>query len=300
MEFIKAGKVKKIYDAGRDELEFVFTDNISVYDCIIPSKIPDKGQTLCRTTAFWFDKLKKGGIKNHFIGLSAPNKMRVKKVDVISDYSKINKDTRNYLIPLEIIARYYVAGSLFKRIEQGKISASNLGFDEKYTVKYGDKLPKPFIECTTKLEEYDMELSDTEALQMAGMSTEEFENLKKTIINIDEIIAGTIGKNNLIHVDGKKEFAFDENRDLMVIDGFGTADEDRFWDKGEYSRGNVVELSKEFVRQYYIKTGFKDKLDAAREKGEEIPKIPALPKELIEKTSKLYIEMFERLTGKKF
>ncbi|MCK5040014.1 MAG: phosphoribosylaminoimidazolesuccinocarboxamide synthase [Candidatus Aenigmarchaeota archaeon] len=300
MEFIKSGKVKQIYDAGEKELEFFFTDNVSVYDCIIPSKIPHKGETLCRESAFWFEKLNKIGIKSHFIRLAAPDKMRVKKVDVIYDYDKITSKTVNYLIPLEVIARYYVAGSLFRRVQAGKISAAQLGFEEGYTVKYGDKLPRPFIECTTKLEEYDKELTDEEAVKMASLSPEEFDNLKKTILKTDELISQTIEKNNLIHVDGKKEFAFDENRNLMIIDTFGTTDEDRFWDKAEYEKGNIVELSKEFVREYYTKTGFKDELDKARQEGKEIPKIPPLPDELIDKTSKLYTDMFEKLTGEAF
>ena len=230
MEFIKAGKVKKIYDAGNNELEFVFTDNISVFDCVIPSLIPRKGETLCRTTAFWFEELNKKGIKNHFIRLTAPNKMRVKKVNVIKEYNKINEKTINYLIPLEIIARYYVAGSLYRRIKTGKINALQLGFDKDKKIKYGDRLSVPFIECTTKLEEYDRVLGDEEALQIAGLLKEEFENIKSIIIKIDEMISGIVEKNNLLHVDGKKEFAFDEERNLIVIDGFGTADEDRFWD----------------------------------------------------------------------
>ncbi|MCK5177777.1 MAG: phosphoribosylaminoimidazolesuccinocarboxamide synthase, partial [Candidatus Aenigmarchaeota archaeon] len=258
MEFIKSGKVKEIYSAGENELEFLFTDNVSVFDCIIPSKIPNKGETLCRTSAFWFEKLKKIGIDSHFIRLSAPNKMRVKKVNVIYDYDKIDSQTVNYLIPLEIIARYYVAGSLFRRIKKGKINPAQLGFDENHDVKYGDKLPSPFIECTTKLEEYDMELTDEEAVKMAGLTADEFENIKKTVLKIDDFIAQTVEKNNLIHVDGKKEFGFDENRNLIIIDTFGTMDEDRFWDKEEYNKGNIIELSKEFVRTYYEKTGFKD------------------------------------------
>ena len=56
-------------------------------------------------------------------------------------------------------------------------------------------------------------------------------------------------------------------------------------------------MSKEFVRQYYIKIGFKDKLNMARNKGVKIPKIHALPEKIIKKTSKLYIDMLKRLTN---
>ena len=36
--------------------------------------------------------------------------MRVRRVQVIPDYDKIKPTTKNFLIPLEVIARYYVAG----------------------------------------------------------------------------------------------------------------------------------------------------------------------------------------------
>ncbi|MCX6675271.1 MAG: phosphoribosylaminoimidazolesuccinocarboxamide synthase, partial [Methanothrix sp.] len=41
------GKVKEAYVLGT-ELEFIFTDNISVFDKVIPSLIPFKGETLCK------------------------------------------------------------------------------------------------------------------------------------------------------------------------------------------------------------------------------------------------------------
>ena len=86
----------------------------------------------------------------------------------------------------------------------------------------------------------------------------------------------------------------------MVVDTFGTLDEDRWWDAAEYAKGNTVELSKEMVRQYYRETGYHAKLMAAREKGEAEPPIPALPQEVIDKVSQLYVDMYERITGEKF
>lgn len=104
----------------------------------------------------------------------------------------------------------------------------------------------------------------------------------------------------LIHVDGKKEFAFDEKRRFMVVDTFGTADEDRWWDEDAYAEGKCLELSKEAVRQYYRSNGYFDKLTAARKANTDEPDIPALPHEQAETVSELYIEMFERITGESF
>ena len=297
---IMTGKVKQVFAVDEDTLEFAYTDNISVFDKIIPSKIPHKGETLCRTAKYWFGILTKEGINNHFLSEPSKDRMRVRRVQVIRDYSKIDGKTTNYLIPLEVICRYYAAGSLLDRLKSGVVTAEQLGFPKGYQVKKGDKLPKPFIECTTKLEEHDENLTDEEAKEMAGLSDAEFEEIKQTVLKIDSIIARETAKRGLIHCDGKKEFAFDKDRKLMVVDTFGTLDEDRWWDADEYAKGNIVELSKEFVRQYYRSTGYHEALYSAREKGQAEPDIPALPQDIIDKVTKLYVDMFERITGEKF
>jgi phosphoribosylaminoimidazole-succinocarboxamide synthase len=120
------------------------------------------------------------------------------------------------------------------------------------------------------------------------------------ILRIDEDIKKCVESRGLIHVDGKKELAFDEDRQIMVVDVFGTADEDRFWDKSRYESGEFVDLSKEYVRQYYRATGYKDELYDARSKGRSEPEIAGLPSDIIDKTSKIYVKLYEMITGEKF
>ncbi len=300
MKHIMTGKVKEVYEVDDDTLEFAYTDNISVFDKIIPSQIPHKGETLCRTAKYWFELLSEKGIYNHYIDEPAPDRMRVRKVNVIRDYSKIDNSTTNYLIPLEIICRHYVAGSLLDRVKAGKITAEQLGFPKDHTVKYGEKLPRPFLEATTKLEEHDMNLTEEEAKEMAGLTDEEYQEILDTVLRIDDIIGEEVSKRNLIHCDGKKEFGYDKERKLMVLDTFGTLDEDRWWDSEEYAKGNIVELSKEFVRQHYREIGYHEELVTARDAGKEEPAIPALPDDIIDRVSRLYVEMFERITGERF
>lgn len=300
MKLVRTGKVKQVYEVDENTLEFLFTDNISVFDKIIPSKIPFKGETLCRTAAFWFQVCRKAGIKTHFTELVPPNRMRVKRVNVITDYSKIDNTTTNYLIPLEVISRRYVAGSLYDRIKNQEINVRDLGFPQDHEVKYGEKLPRPFFETTTKLEKVDRLLSREETLKISGLTENELDNIFQVVERIDDIIEEEVEERMLIHVDGKKEFAFDEHRRLMLIDTFGTADEDRWWDVDAYESGNFMELSKEAVRQYYRNSGYYDQLMEARKNGLPEPPIPPLPPAEIKKVSDLYIEMFERLTGESF
>ncbi len=300
MQHLMTGKVKEVYLVDDNTLEFAYTDNISVFDKIIPSKIPHKGETLCRTAKYWFKLLSDNGIRNHYIDEPSSDRMRVKRVNIIRDYSKIDNKTVNYLIPLEVICRYYVAGSLLDRVRSGKISAEQLGFPKGHEVKRGDKLPRPYMECTTKLEDHDMDLTDDAAKEMAGLTDAEYKEIMDTTLRIDSMIAGEAAKRGLIHCDGKKEYGYDENRNLMVLDTFGTLDEDRWWDAEEYAKGNIVELSKEFVRQYYRETGYHARLMAAREVGKPEPEIPPLPQDIIDRVSKLYVDMYERITGEKF
>ena len=300
MKFLRKGKVKEVYEASDTELEFVFTDQISVFDKVIPSLVPHKGETLCRTSAHWFRAVEEMGIRTHFLKVVDGNRMRVRRVEVIPDYSKLGPTTRNYLVPLEVIARYYVAGSFHDRIRAGTIRPEDAGFPPGHVPGYGEPLPRPFLETTTKLEKVDRELTRDEAVRISGLTPKEYDELLGTVLRIDGRLNEEVRKRGLIHVDGKKEFGMDAERRLMLVDTFGTADEDRFWDLPAYERGEQVELSKEFVRQYYRKIGYHGRLMDARKTGQSEPNIPPLPDNVLKQVSDLYISLFERLTGETF
>lgn len=298
-KLIRKGKVKEVYDIGDDHLEFFFTDNISVFDKVIPNDVPRKGETLCKTSSYWFERIESDlRIKTHFYETPDDQTMMVKKVDVIHDYSKIDEDTTNYLIPLEFICRYFVAGSLYDRFNDGEVDYRDFGFDSM--PNYGDRLPEPFFEVTTKLEEYDRHISNEEAMEISGITEDEFLEIKDAVLKIDKLIEKNVEKNGFLHVDGKKEFAMDQDRELMIVDTFATADEDRFWELEEYNNGNFVEKSKEFVRRYYRDIGYHEELMEARKEGGEEPPIPPLPEDMVEKTSILYVNIMSRLTDGKY
>lgn len=297
---IKSGKVKDVYEVSDRELEFVFSDRISVFDKMIPSSVPHKGETLARTSAHWFEIAEGLDIPTHFTALTSPNRMRVKRVKVVSNYRLLTPQSKNYLIPLECVTRHFVYGSLWDRVKENVISPRRLGFPANHDIELGEPLPKPFFEVTTKLEKYDRPLTTEEALEISGMTPKEFEEMGELALLIDGEIGSRVRKRGLIHVDGKKEFAFDEERVLMVVDTMGTADEDRFWDAEEFERGRFIERSKEFVRQYYRRIGYYNELTVARREGRTEPPIPPLPEYMIEQTSKIYVRLFEDITGQPF
>ncbi len=299
-KFLRRGKVKEVYEVSPTELEFRFTNDISVFDKHIPSEIPNKGETLARTAAHWFEVCSRLGVPHHFLGLSGPTTMRVKRVQVVPQPKTLGPHATSYLVPLELIVRYYLAGSMWDRVKAGKVAATELGFPSGKTLEYGVRLPAPHFEVTTKLEPVDRLLTIPEALELSGLDRKQLEEIRETILKVDAAMQQEIGPRGLLHVDGKKEFGVDADGALMVVDTFGTADEDRFWDKDAYERGRQVDFSKEFVRQHYRSTGYYDALQKAREAKAPEPPIPALPPLLVDEVSRLYTTVYQRLTGQPF
>lgn len=301
-EMIYHGKVKQVWSTDDpDIIEFRYTDQISVFDQIIPSLIPRKGESLNRTSCHWFKLVEEAGIcDTHVIEMNAPDRVLARRFDVIREPGAISRDQENVFVPLEVICRHYLAGSGWRRYARGDAPAEEFGFEPGTILEEGVKLPKPYLEVSTKFEKFDRLLDRKEALQISNLSDEEFDSILEIVVKVDEIIETEAAKRGLIHVDGKKEFALGEGRVPVLVDSFGTLDEDRWWDAEAYTSGEIVQLSKEFVRGHYLETGHHSELYAARKAGTEEPPIPALPQSIIDQTSTLYADMFERLTGQEF
>ncbi len=298
MRLLVKGKVKEVYELDDARLRFRFTDQISVFHKVIPSTIPRKGESLCRTSAHWFEIASQMGIDSHFISMSAPNEMDVKRVKQPRSLKLPQSERNNVMIPLEFICRHFIAGSLWDRLLKGKVKKEDLGITAE--PEYGQRIPEPFFEVTTKFEDYDRPITFDEAVDSFGIIRSELAEVREMTLKMDKRIASEVEEHGLLHVDGKKEFAIGSEGQIMLIDTFGTADEDRFWDRKSYDEGKLVELSKEFVRQYYRGTGYHDLLTEARENGQEEPDITSLSPQMIDDTSLLYIDLFERITGQVF
>ncbi len=288
-ELLYKGSVKDIYEVDENTVEFVFSDRISIFDVVMAEAIPGKGKSLCDASSHWFGCLDTLGIKHHFLERSGDSSMIVKRVRIIRDRDQIVDGKTNHLVPLEFIARHYVAGMLFDRIKTGKITPRQLGFAAGEVPAYGAKLPKPLFETSTKLEPVDRFVDVEEALALSKISAETLRFIQDTCLRIDHTMEKLLEPTAIIHVDGKKEFGYDTEGNLMVVDVFGTADEDRYWERKAYvERGECIELSKEKIRQHYRAIGYKDALYDARDKGIEEPPMPPMPKDLVEETAAVY------------
>lgn len=326
MRLLKRGSVKEVY-ALKDpeghktgEGRFVFTDSYSVFDWgEMPQRVPSKGEALCLLGAYFFERLHALGIKTHYLGLvedgevkslselKRPTKvMAVRLVRVIEprrtdggyDYSVFKEEKANFLIPLEVIYRNSLpeGSSVFRRLREGSLSLEDLGLKEPPVP--GQRLPEPMLDVSTKLEATDRYISFQEAREMAGLSKEELARLKEITLVIDRVITEAVETHGLLNEDGKVEYAFDEGRDLMVVDVVGTPDECRFTWEG-------IPLSKEILRILYRRTSWYRELEEAKKKDPVgwkamVQEPPRLPEEAIGLISSLYQALCNAITGRKW
>ncbi len=211
------------------------------------------------------------------------------------DYSIFKRERANFLIPLEIIYRNALpeGSSVFRRLERGEVTLEQLGLD--HYPKPNERLEKPILDVSTKLEDKDRYISWDEAKEISGLSDEEIEEIKELTLKIDEIITKEVGKVGISNDDGKIEFAFDDKRRLMVVDAVGTPDECRFSFEG-------IQISKEILRKWYRKTEWYKKLEEVKGKQNwrklaGIP--PKLPEDLLKAVSDMYKACCNEITRRK-
>ncbi|HPU44532.1 MAG TPA: phosphoribosylaminoimidazolesuccinocarboxamide synthase [Dictyoglomaceae bacterium] len=299
---------------------FVFSDRYSVFDFgEMPDHIEDKGKAICIATAYFFERLENMGIKTHYIGLveddqvkslselkSPSNIMEFKMVRVLKpdlsngvyDYSIFKKEKANFLIPLEVIYRNSLpeGSSVFRRLKEGSLKIEDLGLPKMPSP--GEKLEKPIVDFSTKLEINDRYLSKDEAREISGLSEEEFHKLIDITLFIDDMLTKEGEKIALINEDGKVEFAFDLERNFILVDAVGTLDECRF----TYTS---IPISKEIARIFYRKTEWYKEIEEAKKKDrfhwkDYVESPPKLPKELKNLISMIYKAYANELTGKEW
>lgn len=273
-----SGKTRDFYIV-KDKRIIISTDRISAFDVNL-GYIPYKGQVLNLLSAFWFRKTK-DIIPNHLISVTHPNVMIVKNAK---------------LIPIEMVVRGYITGvtgtSIWGSYEKGERIIYGIKFPDG--LKKNQKLSRPIITPTTKATSgHDERLTKDMIIKNKLVSKKLYEKMEKISLELFERGTNICNKRGLILVDTKYEFGLDENDKLILIDEIHTPDSSRFWIKKTYKqrfeKGLEPEnFDKEFLRIWFKKNGYS---------GEGTP--PKMPKNFIEKVSKIYLEVFEKIIGKK-
>ena len=286
------------------ESVFEFLDYFSIFDWgrFLDSQIKFKGIAMAAIAKKHFELLQKEGIKTHYLGMESPSRMKIAVVKIPEPYKNLAPGLRNRLLPIEIIFRIYThpESSDLRKIKEGKRTFQELGYEEM--PEPNKKLPSVKMSYSTKLEAEDRILSKEEARILAGLTQAEMGMLEEIALKVNDIITKHSESVGMIHYDGKIEVARDSEGEFMIVDVLGTLDEDRFMLN---AGGGFVDVSKQFLRNWYIANGWKAKADAAKKKaiGTDWTTLCEPPPKLEKRISVLMTEMYladaEARTGEK-
>jgi phosphoribosylaminoimidazole-succinocarboxamide synthase len=273
VELIHSGKVREVYADG-DDLLLVASDRISVYDVVLPTPVPGKGQVLTQLSLWWFDRL----------GDIVPNHV-ISATDVPQQWAgRAIRCQRLEMVPVECIARGYLAGlGLTAYNETGAVSGVPLppGLVE------ASKLPEPVFTPTTKAAAgHDEPMTFGEVTDLAG--GEIAEELRRITLEVYRRGADLAAERGIIVADTKLEFGRAKDGTLVLADEVLTPDSSRFWPADSYSPGRPQHsFDKQYLRDWSTSIGW--------DRTEPGPEIPA---DVLGVLTARYSELFEKITGR--
>ncbi|QGF25159.1 phosphoribosylaminoimidazolesuccinocarboxamide synthase [Raineyella fluvialis] len=277
LPLIHAGKVRELYALPEaDRMLMVATDNISAFDWVLPSTIPDKGSILTQMSLWWFDQLR-DLVPNHVISTDVP--AAVDRRGLV-----VEKLT---MIPVECVARGYLTGSGWAEYQQ---SRTVCGIPLPEGLVDGSRLEEPIFTPATKAElgEHDENVDFETMVGTVGRETgEAIRDLTLRIYRAAEEIARTRG---IILADTKFEFGVRPDGTIVLADEVLTPDSSRFWDATTWQPGGRLDsYDKQYVRNWLVQESGWD-----RASGEAPPQLPA---SVIAQTRERYLTAYEQLTG---
>ena len=269
------GKVRDVFRRG-DELLLVATDRISAFDVVLGT-VPFKGQLLTEQAAFWLDKAAVV-IETHLLDRPDPQAMRVK---------------RTHAIPVELVVRGYLTGSLLREPAESRGSAYGLAIDKALPAFAA--FAEPIITPTTKeaVGVHDRPCSLAELVAAGTVERRHLDRCVEAALALFQMGQAHAAAQGLVLVDTKYEMGLIGDR-VVLIDEIHTADSSRFWIASTYAErlraGEPPEmLDKERLRRWLLGRGFS---------GHGTP--PELTDEVRVDLAYHYWDLTERVTGRAF
>ncbi|MFZ1886686.1 MAG: phosphoribosylaminoimidazolesuccinocarboxamide synthase [Candidatus Binataceae bacterium] len=194
------GKAKKLYATSNPDLVIqYFKDDATAFNAKKRGTIEDKGVMNNRMSELFFTMLESHGVKTHFVRRIDDRQMLCKRLDIV---------------PVEIIVRNIVAGSMAKR----------LGREE------GASLRQPLVEYTYKSDPLDDPLIYPEhAIEFGWATGAELAEIKKLALRVDELLSKFLDERGVLLVDFKLEFG--RHHGQILLGDEICPDTCRFWDK---------------------------------------------------------------------
>lgn len=229
MKLLYEGKAKQLYECENNEEIYVhYKNSATAFNGVKKEEFDRKGILNNTITSFIFKYLSERGIETHLI-------RKVNETDQICRHVKI--------IPLEVITRNIVAGSMAKR----------------YGLEEGRKLKKPIFELSYKNDDLNDPLINDDHVAALEIATEdELAYIKEQTKKINKLLQEMFLKANLILVDFKIEFGRTSDGKIILADEI-SPDTCRLWDvhtmakldKDRFRRdlGSVMEAYDEVLRR---------------------------------------------------
>ncbi len=288
--FVRAGKVRDLYELGPDRLLLVASDRLSAFDVVLPTGIPDKGRVLTGLSRWWFAQTAHI-VPNHLLSTDpadVPAEITRDDPDVVRMLrGRMMIGRRAEVIPIECVVRGYVSGSAWKAyLDDGAISGIRLPFG----LRESDRLPGPIFTPTTKapLGEHDESIPFETVETIVG--PELAAGVRDASLALYRHGAAVCERAGIILADTKFEFGVLPSGELLLIDEVLTPDSSRFWEAAAYKPGQAQpSFDKQYVRDWL-----------EHERWDKTPPGPGLPVPVIAGTRQRYVEAFERITGSSF
>ena len=282
LKFLHRGKVRDLYAVGADKLLVIQTDRLSAFDVILPDPIPEKGRVLTEMSFFWFRKLGHV-IPNHLTGTTPESVVAPEERGQVAGRAMVVRKLKPLLI--EAVVRGYIIGSGWKDYQK---TGMVCGIRLPAGLREAEKLPEVIFTPATKApagqHDENITYGDVEKIVGAELAAQ----VRATSIKLYSEAAEYARGKGIIIADTKFEFGVDAAGKLYLIDEVLTPDSSRFWPADQYRVGiSPPSFDKQFVRDW---------LEA--QKWNKQPPAPALPAEVLAKTTEKYREALRLLTGK--
>ena len=275
------GKVRENYDLPDGSRIIIATDRLSAFDVILTS-IPFKGQVLTQTARYWFEETA-DICPNHVLAYPDPN---------------VVVGTRLDILPVEVVVRGYLAGTTSTSI----LTKYRNGEREMYGIRLPDglrdneKLPQPIITPTSKAFDggHDEPLSGDEILSQGLLTADQWETVSSYALALFARGQARAAERGLILADTKYEFGTDKDGRIVLADEIHTPDSSRYWIADSYQAAFSAGTRPQSFDKDFVRAWVTERCDPYKDP------IPEIPAELVEQTSKVYIEAYEKITGRTF
>ena len=197
---IYEGKAKILYEGPEPgTLIQYFKDDATAFNAQKKAILEGKGVINNRISEFIMSRLNGIGVTNHFIKRLNLREQLIREVEII---------------PLEVVCRNVVAGSL----------ATRLGQEE------GTPLPRPIVEYSFKNDELgDPLINDHHAVALGVVTYDELKQIYAMTARINEVLKELFAKMNINLIDFKIEFGRTSDGEIVLADEV-SPDTCRLWD----------------------------------------------------------------------